>query len=69
MSCTGPPGSGGRRATVHAQGRDDILGAAHSDHDLVVFLEDAEINDPDSIRDDPEWVEWRGGRAHDWNTA
>ncbi|WP_406016324.1 hypothetical protein OG520_39100 [Streptomyces sp. NBC_00984] len=32
-------------------------GPAHSDHDLVVFLEAAGIHDPDTTLDDP----------HEWN--
>ncbi|GGW85562.1 hypothetical protein GCM10010350_82660 [Streptomyces galilaeus] len=34
---------------MHAQGRDEILGTAYSDHDLVVFLEGAGIHDPTAI--------------------
>ncbi|MFJ4908528.1 hypothetical protein ACIQCR_16890 [Streptomyces sp. NPDC093249] len=64
-----PSPSGGRRVTVHRAGRDEILGLAHSDHDLAVFLEAAGILDPESVIDDPSWVEWRGGRAHVWNAA
>ncbi|TXS51928.1 hypothetical protein [Streptomyces sp. t39] len=64
-----PSGSGGRRVTVHTQGRDEILGTAYSDHDLVVFLEAAGILDPETVLDDPRWVEWRGGRAHHWSAA
>jgi hypothetical protein len=61
--------TGGRRVTVRRQGRDEILGLAHSDHDLVVFLEAAGILDPERIIDDPTWIEWRGGRAHQWDAA
>jgi hypothetical protein len=38
---------------VHSHGRDEILGTAHSGHDLVVFLEAAGIDDPDTMLDDP----------------
>ncbi|GAP47562.1 putative uncharacterized protein [Streptomyces azureus] len=31
---------------VHSSGRDEILGTAYSDHDLVVFLEGAGIGRP-----------------------
>lgn len=55
--------------TVHFHGRDEILGTAYSDHDLVVFLDGAGILDADSILDDDRWVEWRGGRAHQWSAA
>ncbi|MFJ9434875.1 hypothetical protein ACIRQY_35280 [Streptomyces sp. NPDC101490] len=64
-----PSPSGGRRVSVHRAGRDEILGLAHSDHDLAVFLEAAGVLDPESVIDDPSWVEWRGGRAHVWNAA
>ncbi|MEV4680547.1 hypothetical protein [Streptomyces kurssanovii] len=64
-----PSPSGGRRVTVHLSGRDEILGTAYSDHDLVVFLEAAGIDDPDTVIDDPGMVEWRGGRAHEWTAA
>ncbi|MEE1829833.1 hypothetical protein [Streptomyces sp. SP17KL33] len=64
-----PSESGGRRVTVHGDGRETILGTAHSDHDLVVFLESAGIHDPDMILDDDRWIEWRGGRAHQGSAA
>ncbi|WP_327687220.1 hypothetical protein [Streptomyces sp. NBC_00467] len=64
-----PSAGGGRRVTLHRHGRDEILGLAHSDHDLVVFLEAAGILDPAQVLDDPRWIEWRGGRAHHWGAA
>ncbi|MEU2867047.1 hypothetical protein ACIQWL_51805 [Streptomyces mirabilis] len=64
-----PSSSGGRRVTVNSRGRDEILGTAYSDHDLVVFLEGAGIQEPDSILDDDRLIEWRGGRAHQWSVA
>ncbi|MFB7553033.1 hypothetical protein [Streptomyces sp. NPDC056154] len=51
---------------VHRYGRDEILGLAHSDHGLVVFLEAAGAADPETVLDEPLWAEWRGGRAHEW---
>ncbi|WP_436800731.1 hypothetical protein [Streptomyces cyaneofuscatus] len=51
-----PSLSGGRKVTVHSSGRDEILGTAYSDHDLVVFLEGAGVADPEAILDDPQWV-------------
>ncbi|MFF3404224.1 hypothetical protein ACFYW6_37900 [Streptomyces sp. NPDC002659] len=65
----GPSPSGGRRVTMRCGGREEILGLAHSDHDLVVFLEAAGIPDPDAALDDSRCVEWRGGRAHHWAAA
>ncbi|WP_326743417.1 hypothetical protein [Streptomyces sp. NBC_01768] len=64
-----PSFSGGRRVTVHTRGHDEILGTAYSDHDLVVFLEGAGVAEPEAILDDPQWVEWRGGHAHEFSAA
>ncbi|MGP3637501.1 hypothetical protein ACTU45_29875 [Streptomyces sp. 24-1644] len=64
-----PSRTGGRRVTVHRHGRDEILGLAHSDHDLILFLEAVGVLDPDAVLDDPHWVEWRGGRAHQFDAA
>ncbi|MFI8888617.1 hypothetical protein [Streptomyces sp. NPDC053813] len=55
--------------SVHRGGRDEILGLAHSDHDLVVFLEAAGIVDPESVLDDDRWVEWRGAGSHEFDDA
>ncbi|MFK0173509.1 hypothetical protein ACIQU5_32480 [Streptomyces sp. NPDC090306] len=60
---------GGRRVTVHRDGRDETLGIAHNDHDLTVFLERAGIAEPEDVLDDARWVEWRGGHAHDFSTV
>ncbi|MFJ9822660.1 hypothetical protein ACIRU3_47315 [Streptomyces sp. NPDC101151] len=54
---------------MHSRGRDEILGTAYSDHDLVVFLESTGFHDPGNILDDDRWIEWRGGRAHQWSVA
>ncbi|MFF3341383.1 hypothetical protein [Streptomyces flavidovirens] len=43
--------------TLHRHGRDETLGVAYCDHDLVVFLEAAGVADPDVVLDDPRW--WR----------
>ncbi|MFJ8150476.1 hypothetical protein ACIQ6R_36395 [Streptomyces sp. NPDC096048] len=64
-----PSPSGGRRVSVHLRGRDEILGTAYSDHDLVVFLEGAGIVDPEAVLDQPQWVEWRDRPAHDFGAA
>ncbi|MEU8852682.1 hypothetical protein AB0C70_42170 [Streptomyces sp. NPDC048564] len=64
-----PSPSGGRRVTVHRDGRDEILGTAYSDHDLVVFLEGAGVADPEAVLDDPQWLEWRGSPAHEFSAA
>jgi hypothetical protein len=64
-----PSLSGDRRVTVHSSGRDEILGTAYSDHDLVVFLEGAGVAEPEAILDDPQWVEWRDGPAHEFHAS
>ncbi|WP_309030883.1 hypothetical protein [Streptomyces alfalfae] len=64
-----PSRTGGRRVTVHRNGRNEILGTAFSDHDLVVFLESAGVSDLESVLDQPRWVEWRDGPAHDFGAA
>ncbi len=57
-----PSPTGGRR--VRADGQ--ILGLAHSDADVVEFLRRAGLPDAEPLLDDPAWVEWRGGRPHDY---
>lgn len=65
-----PSSSGGRRVTVQRHGQEvGYLGIAHSDRELEVFLEQAGILDPELILDDPRWVEWRGGHAHEYQAA
>jgi len=64
-----PSAGGGRRVSVHRDGRAEILGLAHSDHDLIVFLEAAGLTYPAELLDDPNWVEWRGGHPHEWGSA
>ncbi|MFJ3235816.1 hypothetical protein [Streptomyces sp. NPDC086787] len=64
-----PSDKGGRRVSVHIHGQDESLGTAFSDRDVVAFLEAAGITDPETVLDDPRWVEWRGGPAHDWSSA
>ncbi|MFF4742284.1 hypothetical protein ACGF3K_26380 [Streptomyces sp. NPDC047980] len=60
-----PSPSGGRRVTV----RGEILGLAHDDKDVIEFLRRAGIPDAWDLLDDPNWVEWRGGQAHQWHAA
>ncbi|KKZ74820.1 hypothetical protein [Streptomyces showdoensis] len=60
-----PSPSGGRRVTVG----DEILGLAHSDGDVLEFLRRAGLPDAEQLLDDPQWVEWRGGRAHRYEAA
>ncbi|MFI0829645.1 hypothetical protein ACH4Q7_35175 [Streptomyces roseolus] len=44
-----PSNSGDWVDTVHSGGRDEILGTAHSSHDLVVFLESVGIAESEAI--------------------
>ncbi|WP_125262051.1 hypothetical protein [Streptomyces alboflavus] len=60
-----PSPSGGRRVTV----RDEIAGLAHSDGDLIEVLRRASLEDAESLLDDPRWVEWRGGRPHEYGAV
>ncbi|MFD4314964.1 hypothetical protein [Streptomyces sp. NPDC058548] len=61
-----PSPTGGRRVTAHGG---NILGLAHSDRDVVEFLRRAGLPDADALLDDPSWVKWRGGRAHEYEAA
>jgi len=57
-----PSPSGGRRVTSAGQ----ILGLAHSEHDLLEFLRRAGL-EPDTVRlDDPALIDWRGGGRDVW---
>ncbi len=48
-----PSTYGGSRVTVDPAGHDEILGLAHSDHALIVFLEATGVLDPETVVDDP----------------
>ncbi|MFF8883274.1 hypothetical protein [Streptomyces flaveolus] len=52
--------------TVHRHGAERVLGTVYSDHDLVVLLESTGIPAPESVLDDPRWVQWRDAPAHDF---
>jgi hypothetical protein len=60
-----PSSSGGRRVLI----RDRCVGTAYSDHDLVVFMGQAGLTQPDDLLDRPDWVDWRGAPAHDWSRS
>ncbi|MER7694354.1 hypothetical protein [Streptomyces sp. NPDC097610] len=64
-----PSASGGRRETDHLYGAKEILGPAHSDFDLVVFLEAAGLRDAEEVLDDWRWAEWRGLPPRQWTPA
>ncbi|MCZ4103206.1 hypothetical protein [Streptomyces sp. H39-C1] len=61
--------SGGRRVTARARDVEQILGVAYNDRDVLEFLRRVGIDDPAPLLDQPHWVEWRGGRPHQWATA
>ncbi|GAA3718064.1 hypothetical protein [Streptomyces tremellae] len=64
-----PSPTGGRRVTLRRQLLGSrILGIAYDDEDLVQLLQRPGIPDAEWLLDDPSWVEWRGGRAHDWDS-
>lgn len=47
---------------------DEILGLAHSDHDLVVFLERAGLEDAEDLVDSGSaLIEWRGAPPHKYS--
>ncbi|MFD7094051.1 hypothetical protein [Streptomyces xanthophaeus] len=58
--------SGGRQVIMHREGREEILGLAHSDRDLIMFLEAVGVIEAENVLDDPQLVEWRGDPAHQW---
>ena len=55
--------------TVHVNNHDERLVLAHSDHDVIVFLADAGLMDPERILDNPAVVEWQGAGAHEYEVA
>lgn len=60
-----PIPTGGRRVTA----REQPLGLAHDDGDVVEFLRRAGLEDAEDLLDDPQWVEWQGGQAHHYEAA
>ncbi|MFE7772937.1 hypothetical protein ACFU5O_03370 [Streptomyces sp. NPDC057445] len=55
--------SGGRRITV----RNQIIGLARSDRDLLELLRRAGLPGAEALIDDPTWIEWVGGQAHQYD--
>ncbi|KPI06100.1 hypothetical protein ACFZDP_31130 [Streptomyces mirabilis] len=60
-----PLKAGGRPVIV----RSEVVGLAQSDHEVVEFPRRAVLAFGEDVLDDPVWVEWRGGRAHEYGTA
>lgn len=54
---------------MHINGRDERLGLAHSDRDIIVFLADAGMADPERALDTPALVEWQGAAAHQYEAT
>ncbi len=54
----GPPARAAGGGTVHSGGRDEILGTAYSDHDLIVFLKGVGVAEPETTRSG-----WSGAEA------
>jgi hypothetical protein len=42
---------------VRSDGQDETLDTACRDHNLVVFLEGVGVAGPETVLDDPQWVE------------
>lgn len=58
-----PRGGGGRRVTA----REQILGIAYSDGDVVELLRLAGVEDAeDIVASGSALIEWRGAEAHDY---
>lgn len=64
-----PLPSGGRPVTVHINGRDEQLGIAHSDQDLVTLLADAGLGNPERALDTRALVAWEGADAHSYESG
>ncbi|MFE4921285.1 hypothetical protein [Streptomyces sp. NPDC056661] len=60
-----PSPTGGRHVTAYGHN----LGVAHDDRDLIEYLRRAGLPDAETLIDDPQMVEWRGGRAHHYEAA
>lgn len=57
--------SGGRRVVIRIRGVDTVLGAAHSDRDLIEFLRRIDLPDPEElVYGDSEVIAWQGGKPH-----
>ncbi|WP_327370541.1 hypothetical protein [Streptomyces sp. NBC_01217] len=48
---------------------DEIVGLVYDDQGLIELLRRAGVYDAEQCLDDPQWIEWRGGRAHQYEPA
>lgn len=57
--------SGGRQVTLRAAGREESLGVARSDEDVIEFLRRAGVPDPDDVvLGGTELLEWDSDDPH-----
>ncbi|MGW3745107.1 hypothetical protein ACWD62_32120 [Streptomyces sp. NPDC005146] len=61
----GPSLTRGRAVTIN----DEIVGLVYDDQCLIELLRRAGLYDAEQCLDDPQWIEWRGGRAHRYEPA
>ncbi|WP_030963670.1 hypothetical protein [Streptomyces sp. NRRL S-378] len=62
--------SGGRRVVIRICGVDTVLGVAHSDQDLIEFLQRLDIPDCDElVLGDSEVIAWQGGKPHQYEVG
>ncbi|MFC8238934.1 hypothetical protein [Streptomyces sp. NPDC057284] len=48
---------------------DELAGLVADDHGLIELLRREGIYDAEHCLDDPQWIEWRGGRPHRYRAA
>ncbi|MET7636027.1 hypothetical protein [Streptomyces sp. NPDC005078] len=48
---------------------EELAAIVYSDDDLIEILRRAGIQEAECCLDDPNWIEWRGGRAHHYESA
>jgi hypothetical protein len=55
----------GRTVTIN----DEIVGLVYDDQGLIELLRRAGVYDAEQCLNDPQWIEWRGSRAHRYEPA
>lgn len=71
---------GGMRAPIVVRGisltglrvvtiNDELAGLVADDQELIELLRRFGIDDPELRLDDPQWIEWIGGKAHWYKIA
>ncbi|THA40418.1 hypothetical protein [Streptomyces sp. A1547] len=57
--------AGGRRVSLRADGQDTVLGTAFNDAEVIEFLRQAGVPDPDdAVLGGSALVEWQGDEPH-----